>query len=142
MPGDNGLYVNHSCSPNCTYLLEFDNISVAKRDIAAGEEITEDYRCYHGHVESFECKCGAPKCSGFLADNAPYQPSLRLSIQQVGSLILQYRQPLLSIEFEHKKDFIQALNKQTHGSNHQQQNIFAQLGRYLSMELVVPPLAH
>ena len=59
MPGDNGRYVNHSCSPNCKYLVEFDNISVACKDIRAGEEITENYRSYYGHLESFECKCGA-----------------------------------------------------------------------------------
>ena len=42
--GDNGKYMNHSFEPNC----DDGNgpCTVAKRDIAAGEELTCDYRLF------------------------------------------------------------------------------------------------
>lgn len=42
--GDDGRFVNHADAPNCVEA--FDGCSVAARDIAAGEEITEDYSAY------------------------------------------------------------------------------------------------
>jgi SET domain-containing protein len=54
-------FINHSCSPNCrmqTYAV------IAKRQIAAGEELTIDYREIRFTVgrEEFTCYCGAPNC--------------------------------------------------------------------------------
>lgn len=115
IPGDNGKYVNHSCTPNCTYLIEFDNISVAMRDIEAGEEITENYRCYYSHLSDFECKCGTKNCVGSLKKEDAFCPSLRLRIDEVVPLIRKHQQPLLSRPFEGKKQFLTLLNKEVYG---------------------------
>ena len=51
---------NHSCSPNTHY--EGLNV-IALRNIEFGEELTLDYsHLLDEHAESFECKCGTPKC--------------------------------------------------------------------------------
>ncbi len=141
IPNDNGKYVNHSCSPNCTYLLEYDNISVAMRDIGAGEEITENYRCYYGHLENFDCQCGVPSCSGKLKGDDSFLPSLRLRLNTIAPFILQHRQPLLNIRFEDRKDFLAALNKHNYG-HFKSQNLFARMGSRLSLELAFPAAAH
>jgi D-alanine-D-alanine ligase len=52
--------INHSCDPN-TWLEGLD--LVARRDIAAGEELTVDYATFCGpSMAPFECSCGAPVC--------------------------------------------------------------------------------
>ncbi len=54
--------VNHSCDP--TAWLEGLDV-VARRDLAAGEEITLDYATfYNERMPSFECSCGARECRG------------------------------------------------------------------------------
>ncbi len=57
-------FINHSCNPNC----ETDEIDgriwiVAKRDIAAGEELSYDYNLYDGDGNA-PCSCGAQNCRG------------------------------------------------------------------------------
>lgn len=59
--GDATAYINHSCAPNAYMRIAPGNriIFFALRDIAAGEEITMDYRDpTHPEV----CRCGAPNC--------------------------------------------------------------------------------
>jgi len=57
---DRGRHVNHSCDPAlCS--AGYD-CSVAARDIAIGQEITEDYGSYVG--ERFPCACGTASCRG------------------------------------------------------------------------------
>ena len=55
---------NHSCDANTT----FDGLNVvARRPIAAGEELTVDYAELLGEDgESFSCRCGAPSCRGMV----------------------------------------------------------------------------
>jgi hypothetical protein len=58
---DLARWVNHACTANalsCGW--EFD---VAVRDIAAGEEITNDYGCLNLE-RSFRCECREPGCRG------------------------------------------------------------------------------
>jgi hypothetical protein len=62
-----GPLVNHSCDPNCGVRRNaavdgFD--FVARRPIAAGEEITFDYAMRNWVVEHFptHCLCGADEC--------------------------------------------------------------------------------
>ncbi len=53
---------NHSCAPN-TAFAGLDVIAL--RAIAAGEELTLDYRCFSNErMEPFDCSCGAPACRG------------------------------------------------------------------------------
>jgi hypothetical protein len=65
----NGPKVNHSCDPNCGVRVNpavagFD--FVARRPIAAGEEITFDYAMRNYAIEHFPggCLCGADICRG------------------------------------------------------------------------------
>ncbi|HST26296.1 MAG TPA: SET domain-containing protein-lysine N-methyltransferase [Gaiellaceae bacterium] len=54
--------IDHSCEPNA-WLTGLD--LVARRDLAAGEEITVDYATFCNELmPSFECGCRAPGCRG------------------------------------------------------------------------------
>jgi SET domain-containing protein len=56
-----GAYLNHSCEPNAMR----SGVKVfAWRDIAAGDEITIDYRLNAFDGDSWPCLCGAPSCIG------------------------------------------------------------------------------
>ncbi len=56
--------VNHSCDPSA-WLEGLD--VVARRPVAAGEEITLDYATfYDDHMTAFECSCGAARCRGVI----------------------------------------------------------------------------
>jgi hypothetical protein len=60
---DPGTYGNHSCDPNA-WLVDEVTI-VARRDIAAGEEITIDYATlsgYEGWTMACACGAGGPGC--------------------------------------------------------------------------------
>jgi len=58
---DLARWVNHSCDANV--LSTGWEIDVAVRDIAAGEEITNDYGCLNLE-RSFRCACGHASCRG------------------------------------------------------------------------------
>jgi hypothetical protein len=58
---DHGRFVNHSCDAAC--LSPGFDFEIAIRDIAPGEEITDDYGALNPE-EPFECLCGVPKCRG------------------------------------------------------------------------------
>ncbi len=65
--GSVARFINHSCQPNCrTEIIRGRVWIIARRDIAAGEELTFDYgfpfRKWHLHP----CRCGAPRCAGFI----------------------------------------------------------------------------
>lgn len=67
------FYMNHSCDPNSGGDKEWAVSSVAIRPIAAGEEITCDYRAQFMQRDprcvpfrSFHCRCGAPSCGGLI----------------------------------------------------------------------------
>jgi uncharacterized protein len=60
---DRGDFINHACDPNVWLAVE--NTLVARREIAAGEELTVDYALFEGDeddVKPWECRCGAPLC--------------------------------------------------------------------------------
>ena len=56
-----GCYLNHSCDPNA---MRHGVKVFACRPIAAGEEITIDYRLNAFDGDSWSCDCGAPSCTG------------------------------------------------------------------------------
>lgn len=65
---DHGRFVNHSCAATCLSPgLDFE---IAIRDIAPGEEITDDYGTLNPE-EPFECLCGAPNCRGTVRPDDP-----------------------------------------------------------------------
>src|SRR5262249_1806163 len=56
-------YPNHSCDPNAYELFEGDaSFFVARRKIAAGEEITFDYNINIAKRTAWPCHCGALRC--------------------------------------------------------------------------------
>jgi hypothetical protein len=57
-------FLNHSCDPN---IWMADEVTlVARRAIAAGEEVLVDYAMYSSSdwVAAWTCHCGAPACRG------------------------------------------------------------------------------
>lgn len=65
---DHGRFVNHSCAAAC--LSPGFDFEIAVRDIAAGDEITDDYGTLNLE-EPFECLCGAPRCRGQVLPDDP-----------------------------------------------------------------------
>ena len=61
-------FINHSCSPNCESRIERNCIMIyALRDIAAGEELTYDYKFSRETADDkAPCRCGANKCRGYM----------------------------------------------------------------------------
>lgn len=117
VPWDEGKYVNHSCAPNSTGLLQYDNISIALCDIAEETEIVEDYNSYFGHFETFECKCGSPNCRGLVSQDNAYSADLRLSLEEMAPVIWSLPQPLLSVESDENSDFLEILKSYTENKN-------------------------
>jgi len=62
--GSGAEYINHSCEPNLQAWICKDHILyMSRRRIAAGEELTVDYR-FSTKVERVPCLCGSAKCRG------------------------------------------------------------------------------
>ncbi|GDX11860.1 hypothetical protein LBMAG57_36320 [Verrucomicrobiota bacterium] len=60
-------FLNHSCSPNCdAELIEGRIWIVARRDIAAGEELTFNYSYDLTDFREHPCRCGSFACAGFI----------------------------------------------------------------------------
>lgn len=118
IPWDEGKYVNHSCTPNSTSLLEFDNISIALRTIEADEEILEDYSSYYSHFESFTCQCGAPNCRGVVEQNHAYRSELRLALADIAPAIHSHPQTLLSIQSSENDLLLATLRNHSIRHNH------------------------
>jgi len=58
-------HVNHSCDPSAWVRYEGEAAwLVARRDIAAGAEITCDYNINISGGTSWPCRCGAARCRG------------------------------------------------------------------------------
>jgi len=72
--GSAARWINHSCAPNCKSCEDDDGrvYIEARRTIAAGEELTYDYRLsLDGRItrkirEEYACRCGAKRCRGSL----------------------------------------------------------------------------
>ncbi len=58
-------HVNHSCDPNAWVRYQGEaQFLVARRDVAAGDEITCDYNVNLLGGTSWPCHCGAARCRG------------------------------------------------------------------------------
>ena len=69
--GNESIYINHSCAPNCDAVIDGGRIYIeALRDIAPGEELAYDYayvlpeRHSPAAKRRFPCSCGAATCRG------------------------------------------------------------------------------
>ncbi len=68
-------HVNHSCDPNAYERFEKDgSCLVARRAIAAGEEITIDYNINITNGTAWPCRCGAARCRGVVAGDFFHLP--------------------------------------------------------------------
>ena len=67
VPGNPARFLNHSCAPNCDAEFIAGAIwIVARRAIAAGEELTFNYGYDLDDYREHPCRCGAPACVGFI----------------------------------------------------------------------------
>ncbi len=74
--GTSGDRINHSCDPNGGML--GTNVIVARRDIAAGEEITFDYAMSDASsYDEFECACRSDRCRGKVTGRDWMDPDLQ-----------------------------------------------------------------
>ena len=83
--GNDARWINHSCDPNCeaTWLEDGkkkrkDKIFIeARRDIAAGEELTYNYGIVLAEAHTaklkklWACRCGSPYCTGTMLQPKP-----------------------------------------------------------------------
>lgn len=68
---------NHSCEPNLWWS---DGLTlVARRDIAAGEEVTNDYGTSSGEADfRMPCRCGSPLCRSVVTGRDWCRPELQV----------------------------------------------------------------
>jgi hypothetical protein len=90
---DHGRFVNHSCAATC--LSPGFDFEIAVRDIAAGEEITDDYGTLNLE-EPFPCLCGAPRCRGQVLPDDPVRHGAEWDLLIAGAFpeIARVGQPL------------------------------------------------
>ena len=76
--GNESIYINHSCDPNCEAVIEDRRIFIeAIRTIHPGEELVYDYQYERtgeddDEMEKFyKCLCGAPNCRGSIMKSKP-----------------------------------------------------------------------
>jgi hypothetical protein len=61
--------INHSCAPNCRAETVRGRVwIIARREIAAGEEITFDYGFPYREWPLHPCHCGSPRCVGYIVN--------------------------------------------------------------------------
>lgn len=63
---DIAKYVNHCCDSNS--ISTGYGFEIATRDIAAGEQITDEYGIFN-LPEPLQCYCGSPNCRGIISDD-------------------------------------------------------------------------
>ena len=69
-------YGNHSCDPNLWWTDAYTQ--AARRDIAPGEELTNDYATSTGITEfRMNCTCGSPQCRTTITGNDWQRPDLQ-----------------------------------------------------------------
>ncbi len=63
---DSARFVNHSCNAN-SLTIAGPEVSIAIRDIAINEELSEDYGLYYANGGFENCICGSEYCRGYIA---------------------------------------------------------------------------
>lgn len=76
--GNESIYINHSCDPNCEAVIEDNRIFIeAVRTIQPGEELVYDYQYERTGEDDeemakfYKCLCGAPNCRGSIMKDKP-----------------------------------------------------------------------
>lgn len=67
VPWNPARHINHSCAPNCESDIIRGRVWIlARRDIAAGEELNYDYGFDYGEAWNHPCVCGADECATYI----------------------------------------------------------------------------
>jgi uncharacterized protein len=90
---DLARYMNHSCTPSC--LSTGYDFELAVRDIAPGEELTDDYATLN-LSDSFKCICDAPGCRNTVCEDDVFTLADRWdeTLREVFPLMPKVPQPL------------------------------------------------
>ncbi len=81
VPYNTAKYINHTCEPNCEAEIEDKKIWIkAIREIKKGEELSYNYGYDLDDYENHPCKCGKPRCIGYIADEDKW-PKLKKLIE-------------------------------------------------------------
>ncbi len=111
---DIAKYVNHSCRPNS--ISTGYGFEIAVRDIAAGEEITDEYGIFN-LPSPMQCFCGSPGCRGTVSDDDWDACGRRWDRQARDAVkhIAHVDQPLMKfVDLETYQDLMQYLNSRRH----------------------------
>lgn len=86
VPWNAARLINHSCDPNCESYIEDDRIWIAaKRDVAKGEELFYNYGFDLETWEDHPCRCGAPRCVGYIAGEKHWSKLKKLVARKVAA---------------------------------------------------------
>jgi hypothetical protein len=76
--GNESIYINHSCDPNCEAVIDGRQIFIeAVRTIQPGEELVYDYQYERTGEDDeemakfYKCLCGSPNCRGSIMKDKP-----------------------------------------------------------------------
>jgi uncharacterized protein len=72
---DSMAYINHSCAPNIG--MRGDIVSVAMRDVKAGEELVIDYAMIDNQDYSMKCMCDTEKCRKVITGHDYLLPEIK-----------------------------------------------------------------
>ena len=85
--------INHSCDPNCEAQIARGRIwIVALRPIAAGDELTFNYGFDLESWQDHPCRCGSPKCVGYIVEKSQWR-KLRRLIAERDAAIAEWTAP-------------------------------------------------
>ncbi len=102
---DHARFVNHSCDANC--LSVGYDFEMAIRDIAAGEELTDDYGTLNPS-EPFPCNCGVTDCRKVVLPDDPVRLSDKWNQLAREAFFLMRSRPQPLWDVVGKKDAINA----------------------------------
>jgi hypothetical protein len=83
------MHLNHCCEPNLG--LQGQIVYVALRDIAAGEELTQDYAMTDDEDYAMPCRCGAAACRGVITGFDWKKPEIQKRYDGYFSWFIQRR---------------------------------------------------
>jgi len=111
---DIAKYVNHNCRANT--ISTGYGFEIAIRDIAPGEEITDEYGIFN-LPEALQCRCGADNCRGVISQNDwdVYGRAWDKYVRDALKYLPQVAQPLMKfIDTRVYHDLMRYLNSRRH----------------------------
>jgi len=83
------VMINHSCDPNVGF--RGNVIYVARRAIAAGEELSHDYAMERSDDYMLDCHCGSPLCRGKVTGQDWKLPELQARYGDYFSIYIRHK---------------------------------------------------